>query len=51
MKVAIVLTGHMRHWKEVLPNFKQRFIDKYNPDIFINTWSEEGWYGLTAGND
>ena len=51
MKVAIVLTGHMRHWREVLPNFKQRFIDKYNPDIFINTWSEEGWYGLTAGND
>ena len=45
MKVAIVLTGHMRRWREVLPNFKERVVAKYNPDIFISTWNDEGWYG------
>jgi hypothetical protein len=45
MKVAVVLTGHMRRWREVLPNFKERVVAKYNPDIFINTWNDEGWYG------
>ena len=35
----------MRRWREVLPNFKERVINKYNPDIFINTWNDEGWYG------
>ena len=44
MKVAIVLTGHLRCWRDVLPNFKERVIDRYNPDIFIHTWNEEGWW-------
>jgi hypothetical protein len=33
-KVAVILTGHMRSWKQVFPNFKEKIIDKYNPDIF-----------------
>lgn len=44
MKVAVVLTGHLRCWKDVFPNFKERVIDRYNPDIFIHTWDEEGWW-------
>jgi hypothetical protein len=44
MKVAIVLTGHMRCWKQVYPNFKQRLIDRYNPDIFIETWEDEAYW-------
>lgn len=44
MKVAVILTGHMRCWRDVLPNFQKRVIDRYNPDIFIHTWNEEGWW-------
>jgi hypothetical protein len=44
MKVAIVLSGHMRCWETVFPNFKTHFIDKYQPDIFIHTWADEGWW-------
>ena len=43
-KIAVVLTGHLRCWKDVFPNFKERVIDRYNPDIFIHTWNEEGWW-------
>jgi hypothetical protein len=44
MKVAVILTGHLRCWKDVFPNFKERIIDRYDPDIFIHTWDEEGWW-------
>ncbi len=44
MKVAVVLTGHMREWKTVFPNFKEKIIDRYNPDIFIHTWDNEGYW-------
>lgn len=44
MKVAIVLTGHMRCWKQVYPNFKQRLVDRYDPDIFIETWEDEAYW-------
>lgn len=44
MKVALVLTGHMRCWKQVWPYLKSQFIDKYKPDIFVSTWSDEGWW-------
>jgi len=44
MKTAIVLTGHMRCWKQLAPHFKQTYIDKYNPDIYISTWDTEGWW-------
>lgn len=43
-KVAVILTGHMRSWEQVFPNFKEKIIDKYDPDIFIHTWSDEGWW-------
>lgn len=44
MKVAVILTGHMRCWKELFPVFKSQIIDRYSPDIFISTWSDEGWW-------
>jgi FkbM family methyltransferase len=44
MKVAIILTGHMRCWELLWPQFKSKFIDRYNPDLFVSTWSEEGWW-------
>jgi len=44
MNVAIVLTGHMRCWKQVYPNFKQRLVERYDPDIFIETWEDEAYW-------
>lgn len=44
MKVALVLTGHMRCWEKCFPNTKERIIDKYNPDIYIATWDNEGYW-------
>lgn len=44
MNVAVVLTGHMRCWEKVFPNFKQVIIDRYNPDIFIDTWEDEAYW-------
>jgi len=45
MKVSVILTGHMRCWQQVWPNFKEKIVDRYNPDIFIHTWSDEAWHG------
>jgi len=45
MRVAIIIAGHLRCWKQMFPYFKTNFIDKYNnPDIFISTWNDEGWW-------
>jgi len=44
MKIALILTGHFRCWKEVYPNFKKMVLDRYKPDVFIHTWDEEGWW-------
>ena len=55
MKVALLLTGHMRCWDQVFPNTKQHIIDKYNPDIFIDTGDSEAYWdphsakGITEG--
>lgn len=44
MKVALVLTGHMRCWKQTFPYFKENIVDKYNADVYIDTWDTEGWW-------
>lgn len=55
MKVALLLTGHMRCWNQVFPNTKEHIIEKYEPDIFINTWDSEAYWdphstkGITEG--
>jgi len=44
MKVALVITGHMRCWKQLFPYFKHKYILPYDPDIYISTWNTEGWW-------
>jgi hypothetical protein len=44
MNTALVLTGHMRCWRTTLPYLKEEFIDKYNADVFIFTWDDEGYW-------
>lgn len=45
MKTALVLTGYMRNWKIHFPYIKKNIIDRYNPDIFITSYSysQEHW--------
>jgi hypothetical protein len=50
VKVALVLTGYMRNWKLHYPIIKENIIKKYNPDIYITSYSysQEHWRsGLT----
>jgi hypothetical protein len=45
VKVALVLTGYMRNWKLHYPIIKENIIDKYNPDVYITSYSysQEHW--------
>src|ERR1700748_740443 len=44
LRTALLLTGHLRCWQMVFPNFKQMVLDRYQPDVFITTWSDEGYW-------
>lgn len=44
MKTALILTGHMRCWKQTFSYFKKEYIDKYEADVYIHTWDTEGWW-------
>lgn len=44
MSVAVILTGHMRCWEKVFPNFEERVLRRYNPDVFIHTWEDEAYW-------
>jgi hypothetical protein len=43
-RVAIVLSGHMRCWDQVRDNFKERFLDRYQPDVFISTYLDQAFW-------
>jgi len=38
MKVALILTGHMRDWQWAYDNTKSEIIDKYNADVYISSF-------------
>lgn len=38
MKVAVILTGHSRDYEKTFDSLKQNVLDKYNSDVYINTW-------------
>lgn len=56
MRVALVLTGHMRCWEHVFPNTKQKILDRWNPDVYIHTWADVAYWaphsvaGITTNN-
>lgn len=39
MRVALVFTGYMRQWKSTYTKYKKFIVDKYNPDIFISSYT------------
>ena len=44
MKTALILTGHMRCWPIVFMTYKKFILDKFNPDVFLHVWNNEGWW-------
>lgn len=38
MKIAVVLTGHCREFEKTFDNFKKNIFEKYNTDVYFNTW-------------
>lgn len=44
MKVALILTGHMRCWKEAYDNTWDRIISRWDADVFIATWDNVGYW-------
>lgn len=41
MKVALILTGHMRDWKEVYPTIREEILIKYDVDVYISSFDHD----------
>lgn len=39
INVALLITGQLRNAKESYPSIKEKILDVYHPDVFIETWS------------
>ena len=39
LNIALLITGQIRNAKESYPSIKEKILDVYNPDVFIETWS------------
>jgi hypothetical protein len=48
MKIALLLCGQARYFKDGYKSIKENIIDKYNPDIFIHTWRYKNKYAYSA---
>lgn|SRR6185312_6240971 len=44
MKAALILTGLARAWELSFPSFKRLVLDRYETDVYIDIWSEIGFY-------
>ena len=47
MRIAILLSGHVRSYQKTLNNFEQNFINNleeagHEYDVFISTWNNDG---------
>ncbi len=41
MKIAILLTGHLRTFSKTWPNWKS-LVEKYNADLYMHIWDNQG---------
>lgn len=44
MKIALILVGFMRNWEFNFPYIKKEIIEKYNPDVFISSYTYSKFY-------
>lgn len=42
MKVALCISGQMRSFQECYPSQYENLIQRFDPDVFVHTWSEQG---------
>jgi len=40
MKLALVMSGHFRTFDRTFQNLKDNVLDKYNPDVFLHSWTD-----------
>lgn len=38
LRVALILSGHLRGWRYCLPQLQKYVLSAYRPDIFMHTW-------------
>lgn len=55
-KIAILISGHIRNFDEIIKNFKENIIDvlisnNYNYDIYIHTWDNNLTNDTVLNND
>jgi hypothetical protein len=48
MKVALLICGQARYFKNGYDSIKKHIIDIYNPDIYIHTWKYKNNYAYAA---
>lgn len=44
MRVALCLSGHLREFEKAYPSIKTHLLDVFQPDVFISTWDERGYW-------
>jgi len=49
MKVALILSGHVRGWKPCYEGTKKHLLDNHDVDVYISTWTENN-QGRTSSN-
>ena len=47
LKIAVILTGHARSYKECFPSVKAHLLDRYDVDVYVSTWN----YSQSGRND
>lgn len=53
MKIALILTGHIRGHEHCYPSIKNNILDKFDTDIFVSSWKGENVgfrTGFTGGD-
>jgi len=51
MKVALILSGHMRGYKHTFNDFNKHLLSKYDVDTYISTWDIYGWWSASSNLD
>jgi hypothetical protein len=46
IKIALLLPGHMRSWRQCMDGWEKHLFSKYNVDVFVNTWDRAPSYDL-----
>lgn len=46
MKIACLITGHVRTYDKCFPSFKQHVIDRWNPDIYMLVPKSRGYLNM-----